>query len=133
MKMKQILAILLALTLCMSLLAACGSETASEALPSAPVEESNTQPPVAETQAPIPEAVASNVDAPEAKWYSEGRIYSDFVSVGPGMSTDTSLIFNNDVSVFYSEAAQLPVTETSGQSVIDGFVILPMPVTLREE
>ena len=65
-------------------------------------------------------------------WYAEGLIYKDFISQGPTMSTDTNLIYNNDVSVFYSEAAQLPVTESSGQSVIDGFKITPLPLTLQE-
>jgi putative aldouronate transport system substrate-binding protein len=67
-----------------------------------------------------------------SQWYSEGLIYSDFISQGSGMSTDTNLIFNDQVSVFYSEAAQLPVTETSGKSLIDGFAISPMPMTLQE-
>jgi len=68
-----------------------------------------------------------------ADWYAEGLIYRDFISVGPMMSTDTQLIFNGDVSMFYSEAAQLPITEESGSSVIEGFDITPVPVILREE
>ena len=68
-----------------------------------------------------------------ADWYAEGLIYRDFISQGPTMSTDTNLIFNGDVSMFYSEAAQLPVTEESGASLIDGFDITPVPVILREE
>lgn len=67
-----------------------------------------------------------------AKWYAEGLIYSDFISQGAEMSTSTELIFNNDVSVFYSEAANLPVTEASGKSIDPNFAISPMPTTLRE-
>lgn len=65
-------------------------------------------------------------------WYAEGLIYSDFISVGSEMSTSTDLIFNNDVSVFYSEAANLPVTEASGKSITPDFAISPMPTTLKE-
>ena len=67
-----------------------------------------------------------------ADWYAEGLIYSDFISVGAEMSTSTDLIFNNDVSVFYSEAANLPVTEASGKSITPDFAISPMPTTLKE-
>lgn len=101
MKKNRLLAILLVLVMALSLLAGCGTETASSA-PEAPVSSEETQAPAPETPAETPEAPASDVEASVVEGPAED---GDFTAANAAMD------FTGYKEMLKGLHTELPITE----------------------